>query len=212
MEAIEVLISGSKFGCGMQGRPAIREFCRFFLIVGLFVFIDSALAADRNPMWATPIDAAGVSNLHKVTDTIYRSAQPSTDGMKTLEWMGIKTVVNLRGFHSDKDRIRGTVLVERAVSMHAWNVDRTEVVKALRILTDPAGAPYLLHCQHGADRTGMIMAMYRIVVQGWSKEQAIDEMVNGGYGFHSVWSNIIDSVKKADIDAIRADLSISEER
>lgn len=190
----------------------MRELGRLFLIVGLFVVIDSAQAFERNPMWAMPIDARGVPNLHKVTDTIYRSAQPSAEGMKTLEWMGIKTVVNLRGFHSDRDRIRGTRLVERPVSTHAWNIERKEVVEALRILTDPSGAPYLLHCQHGADRTGMIMAMYRVVVQRWSKEQAIDEMVNGGYGFHSVWSNIIDSVKKADIDAIRADLAASEER
>ena len=185
----------------------MREFSRFFLIVGFFIFIGAAQAADRNPMWATPIDAPGVPNLHKVTDTLYRSAQPNAEGMKTLEWMGIRTVVNLRGFHSDKDEMRGTALVGRSVSMHAWNADRQDVVKALRVLTDPSGAPYLVHCQHGADRTGMIMAMYRIVVQGWSKEQAIDEMLNGGYGFHSVWSNIVDYVKKADIDAIKAELA-----
>ena len=44
-----------------------------------------------------------------------------------------------------------------------------------------------MHCQQGADRTGTMMAFYRIAVQGWPKDDAIAEMKNGGYGFHSIW-------------------------
>ncbi|HET8706279.1 MAG TPA: hypothetical protein VFM46_08265, partial [Pseudomonadales bacterium] len=56
-----------------------------------------------------------------------------------------------------------------------------------------------LPCQHGADRTGVMSAMYRMVEQGWSKQEALDEMINGGYGFHPLWSNIIDYIKQVDI-------------
>jgi protein tyrosine/serine phosphatase len=49
-------------------------------------------------------------------------------------------------------------------------------------------------------------AMYRIVFQGWSKDEAIREMVEGGYGFHSIWSNIIQYVKNVDVDKIKKEV------
>jgi hypothetical protein len=49
-------------------------------------------------------------------------------------------------------------------------------------------------------------AMYRIVEQGWSKDEAIREMVDGGYGFHAMWSNIIHYVKNVDIEKIKREL------
>ena len=44
--------------------------------------------------------------------------------------------------------------------------------------------PFFVHCQHGSDRTGVCIAAYRIVVQGWTKQDAIREMTGGNYGFH----------------------------
>jgi len=55
-----------------------------------------------------------------------------------------------------------------------------------------------LHCQHGADRTGLITALYRIVYQGWSKDQALEEMLQGGFGYHAVWGNIPDYIRNID--------------
>ncbi len=189
-------------------------FARFIVIIGLVSLTWSgAMAAERNPAWAAPLESPpGVSNLHRVTPFLYRSAQPTATGMKSLEKMGIKTVINLRTFHTDTKELKGTKLIGKAVPMNAWNAETEDVVRALQMLSDPSGAPYLVHCQHGADRTGMIMAMYRIVVQGWSKEDAIDEMVNGGYGFHAVWQNIIDYVRNADIEAIKAGLAAASKK
>ncbi|HEX7917405.1 hypothetical protein [Rudaea sp.] len=48
----------------------------------------------------------------------------------------------------------------------------------------------LIHCWHGADRTGVVCAAYRMVVQGWSKADARAEMFDGGFGYHAVWRNI----------------------
>lgn len=45
----------------------------------------------------------------------------------------------------------------------------------------------VVHCWHGSDRTGAVIAAYRIVQQGWSQHDAIDEMINGGYGFHPIF-------------------------
>ena len=161
-------------------------------------------ANERNPLWATPLFSEGVGNLYRVTPFFYRSAQPSSKGMKELEKMGIVTVINLRNFHNDSDEIRGTNLKEIRIPMNTWKSEEENVVKALRILKDPDGGPYLLHCQHGADRTGLVTAMYRIVFQNWSKEEAIEELTKGGYGYHSIWRNIIRFINKADIERIRS--------
>ncbi|MBN2212120.1 MAG: hypothetical protein JW709_12050, partial [Sedimentisphaerales bacterium] len=63
---------------------------------------------DRPATWATPIDVPGAPNLYKVSDVLYRSAQPSLEGLEQLKKLGIKTVVNLRSFHSDSDELGDT--------------------------------------------------------------------------------------------------------
>ena len=73
----------------------------------------------------------------------------------------------------------------------------------LRTTTDPTLMPIFVHCEHGSDRTGVCMAAYRVVVQGWSKKDAIREMTKGDYGFHGIWENLIDYIQKMDVDAMR---------
>lgn len=145
----------------------------------------------------------GVPNLHKVTDRLYRSGQPTASGMKRLEALGIRTVINLRAFHSDRDNVADTTLLDEELSVKTWHIEDEDVVRVLRLLRAPTGGPYLVHCQHGADRTGTMVAMFRIVVQGWSREKAIDELVNGGYGFHPVWTNILRYLRQVDVEKIR---------
>ncbi|MDQ0394656.1 tyrosine-protein phosphatase [Labrys monachus] len=64
--------------------------------------------------------------------------------------------------------------------------------------------PVLLHCQHGADRTGLVCALYRILDENWSKADALAEMKRGDYGYHAVWGNIPTYLRKADIAMLRA--------
>jgi len=160
-------------------------------------------SADRPEKWAVPVKLDGVPNLHKVTDTLYRSAQPTDEGMKNIEKMGIKTVINLRNFHSDKDELGGTKLLNEELDVNTWHIEDEDVVKFLKIVRKKENGPFLVHCQHGADRTGVMNCMFRIIEQGWTREDAIKEMTDGGYGFHPVWTNIINYVMKADLDKIR---------
>ena len=146
---------------------------------------------------------AGVGNLHKINEGLYRSAQPTREGMKNLEKMGIKTVINLRSFHSDSDEISGTTLLNNALSVKTWHIEDEDVIRVLRTIQKKENGPFLIHCLHGADRTGVMSALYRIVVQGWTKEDALKEMVDGGYGFHPVWTNIITYVKNVDVERIK---------
>lgn len=166
----------------------------------------AAPPAARPEAWAVPVALEGVPNLHKVSDVLYRSAQPTAEGMRALKGLGIKTVVNLRTFHSDRDEIGAAGLDSESIPMQAWRPERQELVRFLKIVSDPDRAPVLVHCQHGADRTGALCALYRVVIQGWSKEEALREMAEGGYGFHEVWQNLLDWVGELDIEAVRKDV------
>lgn len=157
----------------------------------------------RPDQWAQPVSMNGVPNLHKVSETLYRSAQPKAEGMVNLKAYGIKTIINLRSFNSDRKEIGDTGLGYEHIFMKAWHPEVKEAVMFLKIVKDPKRAPVLVHCQHGADRTGIMCAIYRVAVQGWTKAEALKELKEGGFGFHEVWKNLPPWFEKLDIEAIK---------
>jgi protein tyrosine/serine phosphatase len=168
-----------------------------------FTSAGETTAIKRPDNWAQPVSMNGVPNLHKVSEILYRSAQPSEEGMKNLKALGIKTIINLRSFNSDRKEIGDTGLDYEHIYMQAWHPEIEDAVKFIKIVTDPKRAPVLVHCQHGADRTGIMCALYRVAVQGWTKEEAIKELREGGYGFHEIWKNLSPWFEKLDIEAIK---------
>lgn len=174
----------------------------YIIVLAVILVCPCALgqkSISRPPNWAAPISLEGVPNLHKVGDGLYRSAQPTAAGMKELEKMGIKTIINLRSFHSDRDELINTSIKYEHIPMKTWHPEKEDAAKFLEIVTDPERQPVLVHCQHGADRTGTMCAVYRIVVQGWTKEEAVREMKEGGFGFHEVWKNLPVWIDKLNI-------------
>jgi protein tyrosine phosphatase (PTP) superfamily phosphohydrolase (DUF442 family) len=163
---------------------------------------------NRPASWAQPIRLDGVPNLHQVSTNLYRSAQPTAQGMRNLKQKGIQTVVSLRSFHSDRNEIGKTGLGYEHIYMKAWHPEHKEVVRFLQIVTNPRRTPVLVHCQHGADRTGSLCALYRIAVQGWTKEEALREMAQGGFGFHEVWKNLPSWIENLDIESIKKEAGI----
>jgi protein tyrosine/serine phosphatase len=146
----------------------------------------------------------GVPNLHRLTPTLYRSEQPTAVGMKNLEKLGIRTVINLRAFNDDLDELRGTSLRAVHVPVRTWHLETEDVVAVMRELRQPENGPFLIHCQHGADRTGLMSAMYRMLEQDWTADDALAELVDGGYGYHPMWRNIRRYVRSADVAALRS--------
>lgn len=173
-----------------------------------FLAAAAALAQQRPPEWATPVALPGVPNLHRLDAHVYRSAQPSALGMRELEKLGITTVLCLRDLHDDVDEASGTKLRLVRVELNAWHVNEAEAQQALRVLVDPSNHPVLVHCQHGADRTGLVSALYRMVVQGWTAEAAVDEMVRGGYGYHTLWKGLPRFLRGVDATAWRRALGL----
>jgi protein tyrosine/serine phosphatase len=176
------------------------------LLAGPAVARDESAApppATRPANWAEPIALEGVPNLHRLTPMIYRSEQPSALGMKNLEKLGIRTVINLRAFNSDARELQGTALRGVHVPVHTWHLETEDIVQVMRELRQPQNGPFLIHCQHGADRTGLMSAMYRMLEQNWSAQDALAELIDGGYGYHSLWRNIRRYVLSADVKGLR---------
>lgn len=162
----------------------------------------------RPAKWAQKIEKNNLANLYQVTPFFYRCAQPDEKGMKTAEAMGIKTVINLRHNHTDNDEAEGTKLNLVHIPINTWHMKDKYVIKFLKVVTDTDQQPVLLHCQHGSDRTGTMVAMYRICVQNWSKDDAIKEMKKGGYGYHKIWRNLIKYIEQVDVDKIKKEAGI----
>jgi protein tyrosine/serine phosphatase len=128
--------------------------------------------------------------------------------MANLKAMGIETIVNLRSFHSDRDEIGNTGLAYEHIYMKAWRPEEEDAVRFLQIATNLRRTPVLVHCQHGADRTGIMVALYRIAVQGWTNQEAIREMTQGGFGFHQIWKNLPNWFENLDIEGIKTKAGI----
>lgn len=169
---------------------------------------EASAAQERNARWAVPVEKEGLPNLHRISDTLYRGAQPTAEGFAELEKMGVKTVINLRSFHSDRDELQNTKLAYEHIYMKAWHGEDEDVVRFLKIVTDRDRAPVFFHCQHGADRTGMAAAVYRVAVEGWTKEDAIEEMTQGGYGFHKVWKHLVEYVQKLNVEKVKREAGL----
>ena len=177
----------------------------------LAVLLLQALAARADPRpdgWAKALAKPGLPNLFEVTPGIFRSAQPDPEGFKSAEAMGIKTVLNLRAGHSDASLAAGTKLRRVDTPIGTDPVDRVAVLAAVRAVMDSAH-PVLVHCQQGADRTGLVIAAWRIVVFGWPKESAIREMREGGYGFHEELVGFVRFLQDLDVEWFRQELSLS---
>ena len=170
----------------------------------------SAPVHGRHPHWATPLPAHGVPNLHRVTPTLLRSAQPGAASAPALLGLGVRTVVSLRSFKPDAGAMRVAGLRLLRVPINTWYIRDHHVVRALDLVIEAErDGGVLMHCLHGADRTGIVSALYRIVVQGWTKDAARQEMLEGGFGYHAMWRNIPAFLERVDIAAIRAALRIA---
>ncbi|MBA2525059.1 MAG: tyrosine-protein phosphatase [Pyrinomonadaceae bacterium] len=116
-------------------------------------------------------------NFHRVDDLVYRGAQPKSGGLDLLRQLGIKTVVNLR---DDDARAKQEEAGARMAGLQYFNFpferwgrpQDKEMEQVLAIINNPANQPVFVHCQHGADRTGVVIAVYRITHDGWTSEQA----------------------------------------
>jgi len=159
--------------------------------------------------WAKKIPCTEIDNLHQVTPQLYRGAQPKARGMRELAELGVRTVVNLRT-DEDADQRHAKDIKLRCISLPiSWSPfrrpDDDDVVRFLRLVTDPKQQPVFVHCRQGVDRTGLMIAVYRIVIQGWERDEAVREMKH--VGFHSRYSIFERYLRKFDVTKIKKALA-----
>jgi tyrosine-protein phosphatase SIW14 len=134
---------------------------------------------------------AELPHFHQVNSQVYRGAQPKPGGLQVLKAIGIKTIVNLRG---EDDRTRAESEAARALGLRYYGISLPEfsgpkdkeVQQVLDIITAPDNQPVFVHCRRGADRTGAIIACYRILHDGWNAGQAKKEAESLGMSWIQV--------------------------
>jgi tyrosine-protein phosphatase SIW14 len=124
----------------------------------------------------------GVPKFGEVTPTLYRGSQPKKEGFAKLAEFGITIVVDLRGSR-DKEREEVTKLGMQyvAIPWRCFNPEDKDFAQFLALLRKNPGGKVFVHCNTGIDRTGMMIAAYRIAEQGWTAAEARKEM--DAYGF-----------------------------
>ena len=124
------------------------------------------------------------------------AGQPNADGIAWLKSMGIKTVLNLRHYHGDSEKqlVESAGLRYERIALASSDMPRSEqVARFLEIVRDPSLRPLYVHCQHGVDRTGAMMAVYRMEEEGWSNPEAFAEMEF--FDAHLIWQDLRNFVR-----------------
>jgi protein tyrosine phosphatase (PTP) superfamily phosphohydrolase (DUF442 family) len=132
--------------------------------------------------------APGIKNFYQVDEHVFRGAQPTVEGFQYLAKNGVKTIIDLR--ESDA-RASEEQRVVTTAGMKYINVPMTgltpptsaEITKILQVLEDNTIGPVFVHCKRGADRTGAVIAAYRIQHDHWENARALSEAMSRGMSF-----------------------------
>jgi uncharacterized protein (TIGR01244 family) len=151
-----------------------RRFGRWQVLLAAMAVLSLVIAAQEDRSYEK------LPNFHQVNENLYRGAQPQRGGLKKLSELGIKTVINLRGASEDTQKEQAEA---EASGMRYFNIPLSalgrptdeQIERALAIIDSRENWPVFVHCQRGADRTGVVIAAYRISHEQWTGEQAIAE-------------------------------------
>src|SRR5579864_5356110 len=131
------------------------------------------------------------------TSTQRPFAQRPEEGFKQLKAMGVKTVIDFRSYHSTKKLVEaaGMRAIEIPIKADLGSTPPDEVAlkKFFEVVLDPANQPVYIHCAFGKDRTGTMAAVYRLEVDHWTPEEALQEME--AFGYHNIYRDLINFVR-----------------
>jgi protein tyrosine/serine phosphatase len=144
----------------------------------------------RSQHWGQAINPQ--HNFYQISNDVFRSEQPSAELIPQLKAHDIDVIINLRSRNKDVVVLPSTDFKLVHIPIHTWAMSREDLLQVMQQIQQAKAANQrvLIHCYHGSDRTGASIAMYRIIFENWSIEDAMNEMKHGGYGFHPVWLNI----------------------
>lgn len=148
-------------------------------------------------------------NFYEISPVVYRSEQPASSLIPDLKQNHIDVVINLRSRNEDAEILKNQNLELIHIPINTWAMNREDLLAIMKVIktAQENSRKVLIHCYHGSDRTGASIAMYRIIFENWSIEDALNEMKHGGYGFHPIWINIEKIFSAENIKWIRQQIS-----
>jgi tyrosine-protein phosphatase SIW14 len=146
----------------------------------------SSAAESEHREFAKRLDLSGVRDFGEVTPTLYRGTQPNREGFEQLAKMGVKIVVDLRGDRkSERTTVEKLGMIYEPIAWFCMRPKDRLVASFLNLIRDNPGKKIFVHCTTGIDRTGMMVAAYRMADQGWTAQEAMAEMKAFGFSrFH----------------------------
>jgi protein tyrosine/serine phosphatase len=187
----------------MVNRSLFLRLCKTLLAVGCFAVspcISSAQITVNAPTQpsianasfgapAEKLKIAGVPNAGKVSDVLFRGAQPSSQGLAELKKLGVTTIVDLRGNRGpvNREREQAELLGMRFIDIpvSGWSApSNAQVAEFLKLFQQDPTQKVFVHCYYGRDRTGVMVAAYRMAQQNWTPDQAVAEMDSFGFHYH----------------------------
>ncbi len=163
---------------------------------------------DLRPIPATVSELRGVPGFMRVSDDLLRGGQPSGVGFRALKAIGVKTVVNLRHYHSDRWMLEPIGLDYEHIDIKSWSLYGGHILRFLEVATDKNRTPVFVHCSDGVGRTGVLCAMYRMVVCGWKRDDAIAEMREAGEWEERWFDRMVNRMDEINVVQMRKDLDL----
>lgn len=159
-----------------------------FVLVALCVLSQLAIASSAQRTGKDVARHRELPNFHQVSVRLYRGGQPRKSGIQKLASLGVNTIINLR---DNDENERAEALEAQAAGLRYFNVpfgrlerpNDEQVERVLSLIAAPENGVVFVHCAHGADRTGTVVAVYRISHDGWTGEQAKQEASRYGMKF-----------------------------
>jgi tyrosine-protein phosphatase SIW14 len=173
--------------------PLLLFFAHFFSLLSSSVPFrqSTSLSPSSSPPIAQKISLPGIPNAGKVSDSLFRGAQPHLSNLAELKKIGITTIVDLRAeFRNtrDQERLQAESLGIHFVSLPIGgfsNPTSAQLAEFFTLLRNSSPQKIFVHCEFGQDRTGVFIAAYRIAFEHWSPDQAVSEML--AFGFNRSW-------------------------
>ncbi len=152
---------------------------------------DAAAPAVIQATYGEKLHLAGIHNAGKINEVLYRGAQPKETGLAELKKLGVTTIVDLRG--EDREKLDWERNAAATLGMHfvhlpvsGWSPPSDEqVAQFLALFRNDPHQKVFVHCRFGDDRTGVLVATYRMAVDKWFPEHAMGEMYF--FGFNGFW-------------------------
>lgn len=153
------------------------------------IFATSAVLFGISAVASADSGVKGVPNFHVVNDQVLRGGQPTDVGFKNLADRGVKTIIDLQ---EEGDRAKGEKRLVKALGMKYINIPmkgmttptEKQISHALKALNDTSDGPVFIHCKRGADRTGVVVACYRVQHDGWQNRKALSEARDYGMSWY----------------------------